>query len=127
MRRPFFCRPSGPEIVFLGIQGRRATRLPLATLFRAFGAQRPDLLQSSLIRVFGDQGRYPSTGYLLVAPSALRHPLHGWPRRLARARSGRLVQLVTPNIEHAVQPGAVILERQLGAQLEQLFFGEFLA
>ena len=29
MRRPFFCRPSGPEIAFLGIQGQARSAQPL--------------------------------------------------------------------------------------------------
>ena len=42
MRRPFFCRPSGPEIVFLGIQGQARSAQPLDLLKRARKPRRGD-------------------------------------------------------------------------------------
>ena len=40
MRAAVFCRPSRPDALYCLIQGLRASRLPLATFFRAFGARR---------------------------------------------------------------------------------------
>jgi hypothetical protein len=40
MRVAVFCRPSRPDPLCYLIQGLRASRLPLATFFRAFGARR---------------------------------------------------------------------------------------
>ena len=39
MRAAVFCRPSRPDALCCLIQGLRASRLPLATFFRAFGAR----------------------------------------------------------------------------------------
>ena len=36
-------------------------------------------------------------------------------------------KVVTPDVEHAIQTRAIIFPGELGAELEELLFGEFLA
>ena len=67
MRVAVFCRPSRPDALCYLIQGLRASRLPLATFFRAFGAQRiPTLV--ALFRAAHANAR--------GAPKALSHGSH---------------------------------------------------
>ena len=47
MRAAVFCRPSRPDALCGLIQGLRASRLPLATFFRAFGARRIPTLRDA--------------------------------------------------------------------------------
>ena len=38
-----------------------------------------------------------------------------------------MIEVVAADVEDAVETGAVVFESELGAQLEELFFGEFVA
>jgi hypothetical protein len=60
---PVFCRPFGPAIIFPAIQGPRASRLPLATLFRACGARKQRWLKRRATENFIDlaERRGPKT------------------------------------------------------------------
>ena len=46
---------------------------------------------------------------------------------MRRADTFRLVNIVAPHIEHSIQPRAVVFEGDLGAELEELLFGELFA